>query len=270
MTAMIKRNRWTAVVALVLLAISGAIWATHGRAAEALRDHPYFAIHQLVINGCGPALTPDDVRAWLGLTEDATLWQTEPARVRARVEAHPYVARAAVRREFPGRLEVEVRERRPRAIVVLDGLYYVDRGGATFGPLRPQDSRDYPLITGLDPAAAEGLRTWALRRALRLLRRCDREPCFGELSEVHLADQRGVVVYLAAPRVPVVLGWGSWPAKLERAHRVLQAWEGAAERLASVDVRFRNQVVLTLRALPAPPAAAPPRAPHAAGRGLRA
>ena len=75
---------------------------------------------------------------------------------------------------------------------------------------------------------------------------------------MHLADQRGVVVYLAAPRVPVVLGWGSWPAKLERAQRALQAWEGAAERLASVDVRFRNQVVLTVRTLPAPPAAVPP------------
>jgi cell division protein FtsQ len=267
---MLTRNRWTCVAALVGLAIAGAAWATHGRAAEALRDHPYFAINQLVINGCGPALTPEDVRAWLALTDDSTLWQAVPARVRARLEANPYVAHAAVRREFPGRLEVEVRERRPQAIVVLDGLYYVDRSGATFGPLRPQDSRDYPLITGLDPADEGGSRTWALRRALRLLRRCDREPCIGELSEVHLADQRGVVVYLAEPRVPIVLGWGSWPAKLERAERALQAWEGAAERLASLDVRFRNQVVLILRPLPAPPAAAPPPAPRAAGRGLRA
>jgi cell division protein FtsQ len=270
MTAILNRNRWSCLVALAVLAVAGAIWATHGRAAEALRDHPYFAINQLVIKGCGPALTPDDVRTWIGLGDDSTLWQAVPARVRARLEAHPYIARAAVRREFPGRLEVAVRERRPRAIAVLDGLYYVDRSGATFGPLRPRDSRDYPLITGLDAAAEEGPRTWALRRALRLLRRCDREPCIGELSEVHLADQRGVVVYLAEPRVPIVLGWGSWPAKLERAERVLQAWEGAAERLASLDVRFRNQVVLTVRPLPAPPAAAPPPAPHAAGRGLRA
>ena len=270
MTAMLNRNRWTCFIAFIVLAISGAIWATHGRAAEALRDHPYFAINQLVINGCGPALTPDDVRAWLGLTDDSTLWQAVPARVRARLEANPYVAHAAVRREFPGRLEVEVRERRPQAIAVLGDLYYVDRSGVTFGPLRPQDSRDYPLVTGLDPGEEEGPRTWALRRALRLLRRCDRDLCIGELSEVHLADQRGVVVYLAEPRVPIVLGWGSWPAKLERAERALQAWEGAAERLASLDVRFRNQVVLTLRPLPAPPAAVPLPAPHPARRGLRA
>ena len=90
-----------------------------------------------------------------------------------------------------------------------------------------------------------------LRRALRLLRRCDRAPCLGELSEVHLDDGRGVVVFPASPRLPIVLGWGSWPVKLERAGRALQAWHGAAEGLAGLDVRFRNQVVLSLRAAPA-------------------
>jgi cell division septal protein FtsQ len=269
MMALLSRYRWFAVAAIVFVAVGAGVWAMHTRAADALREHPYFVINQLVINGCGPALTPDEVRAWLGLTDETTLWQATPTRVRARLEQHPYIAHAAVRRQFPGRLEVEVRERRPQAIAVLDGLFYVDRSGITFGPLRPQDSRDYPLITGLDPAAENGPRTWALRRALRLLRRCDREPCVGELSEVHVGDQRGVVVYLADPRVPIVLGWGSWPAKLERAERTLLAWQGAAERLASLDVRFRNQVVLTLRthAVPAP---APAPAPRPAARGLAA
>jgi cell division protein FtsQ len=178
--------------------------------------------------------------------------------VRARLEAHPWIAHATVRREFPGRLEVVVRERRPEAIAVLDDLYYVDRSCVTFGPLRAQDGRDYPLITGLDPAMAEGPRTWALRRTLRLLRRCERQPCVWELSEVHLGDRRGVVVYPAAPRVPIVLGWGSWPAKLERAQRALDAWGDAGERLALLDLRFRNQVVVLLRQLPAPPPATAP------------
>jgi cell division septal protein FtsQ len=266
MKALIARHRWLFVAGLLVSAASGgAIWATHTGAADVLLAHPYFAINQVVINGCGPALTPDDVRTWLGLSDETTLWQAVPARMRARLEAHPYVARAAVRREFPGRLEVEVRERRPQAIAVLDGLYYVDRSGVTFGPLRQQDSRDYPLITGLEPTMEEGLRTWALRRALRLLRRCDREPCVGELSEVNIGDRRGVVVYLAQPRVPIVLGWGSWPEKLERAERALQAWQGDAERLASLDVRFRNQIVLTLRTLPAPPAPQPAARPAAPG-----
>jgi hypothetical protein len=204
--------------------------AAHGRAAEALRDHPYFAIHQLVINGCGPALTPDDVRAWLGLTEDATLWQTEPARVRARVEAHPYVARAAVRREFPGRLEVEVRERRPRAIVVLDGLYYVDRGGATFGPLRPQDSRlsaHHRTSTRPRPAAHLGA---APRPAPAALLRLSPASASVRGQSRRSARRRRPSGCAARPRRARM---GQLPASQRPS--ALQAWEGAAERLASVD-----------------------------------
>ena len=267
MIAVLARHRWGCLSALVALGLSAAVWAAHGPAATALRTHPYFAIDQLVINGCGPALTPDDVRIWLGFSDESTLWDASPARVRARLDAHPFIARATVRRQFPGRVEITVRERRPQAIAVLDDLYYVDRSGVTFGPLRPQDSRDYPFVTGLDPATADGPRTWMLRRALRLLRRCDRDQCVGALSEVHLEEGRGVVVYPAAPRVPVVLGWGSWSAKLERAQRALDAWHGSAERIAALDVRFRNQVVLSLRPLPPAPAPVGVR-PHA--RGLKA
>lgn len=264
---MIRQHRRSALAALFGLALAGAAWAVRGVAEDALRGHPYFALNQVVVTGCGPALTPSDVRAWLGFTSRSTLWDAAPAAVRARLEAHPFIARAAVRREFPGRLDVVVRERRPQAIAVLDDLYYVDRSGRTFGPLRAKDSRDYPLITGIAPATPAGQRTWALRRTLRLLRRCDRAPCIGELSEVHLEEARGVIVYPAAPRVPVVLGWGSWPAKLQRAERALHVWSSAPERLASLDVRFRNQVVATVRQLPAPPA--PPRR-SAHGKGLKA
>ncbi len=122
------------------------------------------------------------------------MWEASPGRVRARLEAHPFIATAAVRRIFPGRLEIVVHERQPQAIAVLGDLFYVDRGGATFGPLRPGDPRNLPVITGLDADAPDGTRNWMLRRALRLLRRCERDTapsaCVGPLSEVHVDAER--------------------------------------------------------------------------------
>jgi cell division protein FtsQ len=268
MIAALARHRVLCRSAVIALAVAALVWAALAGGTAALREHPYFAVGQVVMHGCGPALTPDDVQAWLALTDETTVWDASPARVRARLEANPFIARAAVRRQFPGRLELVIHERRPQAIAVLDDLYYVDRAGVTFGPLRPRDNRDYPVITGLAAGMADGPRAWALRRALRLLRRCGREPCIGELSEVHLETARGVVVYPSAPRVPIVLGWGSWPVKLERAQRALDAWHGPVERLAAVDVRFRNQVVLSFRPAPPPPAA--PLNGHGRARGLKA
>jgi hypothetical protein len=81
------------------------------------------------------------------------------------------------------------------------------------------------------------------------------------VSEVHVDATDGITLYPAASRVAIVLGWGSWSVKLERAGRALAHWQEAADRVARIDTRFRNQVVATLR--PPPPAAA---APAATGR----
>jgi len=123
-----------------------AVWMLREPGWAALRDHPYFAITDLVIRGCGPLLTDEAIRDWLGVRGGASLWDASPVHVRARLEAHPMIARATVRREFPGRFELTVEERRPEAIAALDGLYYLDRSGKAFGPLTAEHGRDYPMI----------------------------------------------------------------------------------------------------------------------------
>lgn len=237
-----------AAAALVL-----TVWAVHRPVRAALRTHPYFTVDEVVLHGVGPLLSRDDVLAWLGVRGGVSLWDVAPARVEARLEAHPLIERATVRREFPNHVEIELRERRPQAVAVLEDLYYVGRGGQLLRVLGAEHSRDYPLVTGLMPDTNPGYRTWALRRALRLVRLCERVACFGGVSEIRLDRRFGLVLYPTAPRVPLLLGWGSWREKLARAGRALQAWEGRTDQLAMLDVRFRNQVVARLRA----PSAAP-------------
>ena len=272
MRAWLARWRWAGLGLFAVLGLAAVGWTVRQPVLERLRQHPYFVISHVAIHGVGPALTPEDVTAWLGLTDTTTVWEASPGRVRARLEAHPFIGAAAVKRIFPGRLEIVVHERQPQAIAVLGDLFYVDRGGATFGPLRPSDPRNLPIITGLDVDAPEGTRNWMLRRALRLLRRCEREApaaCVGPLSEVHVDADEGLVVFPASPRVPLVLGWGSLHTKLARAERALKEWQGTTDRLARLDLRFRNQVVATVRPVAAPPAPAS-KVPPRRGRGLKA
>jgi cell division protein FtsQ len=281
MTAWLARWRWVGLGACLVLGLAAVGWTVRRPVLERLRHHPYFVINHVAIHGVGPALTPDDVTAWLGLGATTTVWEATPGAVRERLAAHPFIAAAAVKRIFPGRLEIVVRERQPQAIALLGDLFYVDRGGTTFGPLRPNDPRDLPVITGLDADMPAGTRRWMLRRALRLLRRCEPPAagatasaaraghgaprCIGALSEVHVDPEDGIIVFPARPRVPLVLGWGSWHTKLERAARVLHTWQGTPEQLARLDLRFRNQVVATLRQADA----APPPAPRVPTRGHR-
>src|SRR5690606_8663154 len=106
MIARLARWRWLGLAGLALLGLAAAAWSVREPAAAALRRHPYFVIHRVLIQGAEDGLTPEDVRAWIGLTETTTVWDASPAAVRERLEIHPYVARATVKRQFPGTLEI--------------------------------------------------------------------------------------------------------------------------------------------------------------------
>ena len=89
-----------------------------------------------------------------------------------------------------------------------------------------------------------GLREWMYKRALRVVRLCERGSCFGDLSEINVANDGGVVVYPVRLHASVVLGLGSWREKLARFDRVLRAQQGATDDIRVVDLRYRNQVVV--------------------------
>ena len=182
-----------------------------------------------------------------GRQRASSIWDAAPDLVRVRLQSHPWVRRVSVQREFPNRLKIGIDERRPVAIVRLDELNYVDRSGRILGPLRDGDSRDFPLITGLEEAEPSGFTPIGVHRALRLLRLCERLNCVDAISEVHVDRNRGITVFPLRTAVAVVLGWGSWREKLARSARVFAAWEGQVERLAAVDVSFRDMVVVKLR-----------------------
>jgi len=218
------------------------------KALEALRDHPYFAVKEIVTRGTGSLLSEEELRAYLNAAGPLGLWRIHPSEIRRRLERLAVVARASVHRKFPDRLEVSVIERRPVALALLAGrLFYVDRDGRAFFAVGLAHGRDYPVITGVGEDLPPPRRRWLLRQALRLIRLSTHTKEVGEVSEVHIGADAGAVFYPRSPAVALVLGWGSWGEKLARAVRVLRVWAGHEENLASLDLRFRGQVVAKTR-----------------------
>lgn len=240
------RRAMFAVASLFLLGAGAAGAYRYAPVIAGVFHHPYFAVAHIDVRGAGNLVSEEELRRWAGVREGDSLWEATPQVLEDRLESHPMVKSAAVRRVFPNRVEIRVRERRPAAIAVLDELYYVDRNGERFGPLQSVHDRDYPVFTGLTEES-DGRRRWALRRALHLLRRAEAQRIDLDISEIHLDPVEGLILYPASPRVPLFLGWRGWERRLQSARRALSSWDGVADRLARMDMRFRDQVVIQLR-----------------------
>ncbi|MGH2684968.1 MAG: cell division protein FtsQ/DivIB [Actinomycetota bacterium] len=75
-------------------------------------NSPIFAVGHVVVRG-GAELSPAEVVALAEVPEDANLIRLATDAVAMRVERHPWVADAEVRRDLPSTLVIRIRERRP-------------------------------------------------------------------------------------------------------------------------------------------------------------
>jgi cell division protein FtsQ len=164
------------------------------------------------------------------------------------------VRRAHVVRHLPGRVTVLVEEREPYVLVNAGGLHWVDAEGYLITRDARPGSTGLPILTGVGvptsgPAApSEGLRTGltlvhALERTSRRL--------VARVSEVDLGRLVGPVLYLV-DGIEVRLGSEGWSDRLARLDGVLEELDARSEGVASIDLRFRDQVVLTPRGTTTP------------------
>ncbi len=261
--AWVRRVGLSAVAAVCGMTLATVLWGPVESLVQVARSHPYFSLSSVEIRG-NHRLSREEVLQWAGVQEGTSIWDAVPGTLQLRLQSHPWIAQASAQRDFPSHLRLRVRERIPAAIVRFGELMYVDREGHVLGMLRPDDTRDLPVITGLEGTDAHGFTSIAIHRALQLLHWCARANCFDTISEVHIDRYRGVTVFPLRTAVAVVLGWGSWHEKLARTGRVFAAWEGQVERLAVVDVSYRDIVVIKLQEEHRLPAVRKPKRGHGA------
>ncbi|MEK6601353.1 MAG: FtsQ-type POTRA domain-containing protein [Candidatus Binatota bacterium] len=243
---------WTVV--LVMFSSTLALyqgWSYVERMGLYLRDsflgHSYFAVQEIKVKG-GEKVGGSEIVAMAGMSQGMNIWKIDPEIIERKVAKHPWVKRVLVRRELPRRVVIEVEEREAKGIVVLGRLYYVDPEGFVFKEVEEGENTDFPLLTGLKQAdllsQAHATRQ-KIREALKLSDLMARGPL--SISEIHFPAQGGVVLYPMAYPVALRMGWGDWQEKLKRLESVLEHWKGREARLASVDLRFRDQVVARLK-----------------------
>jgi len=238
---------------LLLVGASAAVVWVGAETARYARSSDAFAISEIDIEG-NAQLKDIDVRRAARLQIGSNIFEVSAEEARNHLLQHPWVEDAKVVRRLPGRIRIQVSERKPVALVALDQLYLVSDAGAVFKCLGVDDPVDLPVITGI---ASERFyddldyRTEVLLGSMALLQDyegaglAEREP----VSEIHFDGANGIELFIGDDGMNVRLGNARHRQKLRRLREVLKRLEREKTRPSYVyldNVRSPERVTVRL------------------------
>lgn len=181
------------------------------------------------------------------------IWKLNLAELTKSIVKHPWIKKVQVRRDWSRQaLIIEVQERIPRAMIILDDLYLVDSQGKIFKRVGTKEKVDLPLLTGLGGKEIKNQDRESeelIKQALELLDLLANRQIINEhnISEINLHKQRGLTLYTLEKSLPIHLGWGDYQDKLNRLEKVLADIQKKGEEVVYVDVNYPRKIIVKLK-----------------------
>jgi cell division protein FtsQ len=202
---------------------------------------PVFTVREVRFHGL-VHVPEQDLLTASGLAKGSNLFALDLSAATRMMERNPWVASARLSRRFPGTVEVEIVEHRPRAQVQLGAVYLVDDLGRAFKRAAPGDPADLPLVTGLsreewtrDRAAAQ----IRLYRALQLVDAWRDEGLLSSsLAQVRVDDDAGLTAFSREGTTLQEIRFGErdFRMKLGRLVKIRAALALRGERAVRIDL----------------------------------
>ena len=195
----------------------------------------------------------DELLAALGVTGGASragnnIFRTSLEVRERQVEAIPWIRSATVVRSYPHYLAVYVAERVPVAFVEVGGqIKMVDPQGVLLDS--PEKSHfDFPIVKGLEFQGNAADREVRLDLYREFMQETSRKMASSGwiISEVDLSDASNLKALLvqAGQTLLIYFGHADFLARFENLVAVLPELRKTNARIDSVDLRYRNQVVV--------------------------
>jgi cell division protein FtsQ len=215
----------------------------------------------------GAALKTAEVVKRLSTPPGTNMFRIDARKSAREAAGHPWVRSASAKKRFPGKLEITVQVREPRAVAALSGLYLVDEQGEAFKRLLPGEDPGLVLITGIsreDYVADPGESQARIREAMAAASdyQAHRPAQLGMVEEINIDEDWKLTLRArlggqgsdpAAPgpgTVSVRMGRGQRLEKLQRLAQALVALgdDGSRVREVRLDhVQRAERVVVALR-----------------------
>ena len=173
---------------------------------------------------------------------------------RKQLEAIPWVERATVMRLLPDQIRVSVVEREPVAFVRQgQQVGLVDKDGVLLtmpAAMMAQHNYSFPVVTGIEAGQPLPLRRMRMAVYKRLLMELDAngQHLSEQISEIDLTDAQDARVLMPEQGTDIVAHFGDdrFLDRYQRYKAHIAEWRAQYPKLAAVDLRYDNQVVLEM------------------------
>jgi cell division protein FtsQ len=174
---------------------------------------------------------------------------------RHQLEEIPWVEHATVMRVLPDQIRVSLVERKPVAFVRQGNtIGLVDANGVLLSmpaATMAQHHYSFPVVTGIDPADPIASRKARMAVYLRMLSDLDQgnQKFSEQISEIDLTDPEDARVLMPEQGEDILAHFGEdrFADRYRRYKEHIAEWRKQYPRLAAVDLRYDQQVVLQMK-----------------------
>lgn len=222
--------------------------AALGRGYHALLHLPWFCVGEVQISGL-QHLERREILNLLMVPRGMGMLDFKVSDLAVRLKAHPWIESSRVRLGMPGRIVVDVVERKPLAVIQADDLLLLDAKGRLFVKTTLESNPGLLLVNGfygmnlkegdfIGRGAFEAIQ--GLLGALNRLK--DRIP-LDRFAECQWRSGTGFILVAAQRGVPIQLGADNFEVKLERLQRVWEVLESRqwSELVTRIDLDYSNK-----------------------------
>ncbi len=211
---------------------------------------PRFGLSDVEVRGAARRISKAAVLQALAPLQGKNLVRLSLTEAAARVERNPWIESVEMAKELPGRLRVKIAERRPVALLLVDGgLVYADSEGRAIAPVTTPAELEEARTAGLLVVSfahrshkdVRGIGT-ALAVAADLGRA---QPTWaGKLSRIEVLGEEDFRLHTDALPFPLLVRSGQVKPKIERLVELLPELSRRYVRIEAVDLRESRTIVV--------------------------
>jgi len=214
-----------------------------------LLTSPYIRLEQVEIVGVDEGLRKE-LQEMSGLKYDLSLLAIDVDEVQKKLEKHPWVRAVEVEKQFPHGLLIRVEKEEPRALVVAEKLYYMNRFGKMFKEVGPKEAVDFPIVTGLSLDERDRQKQAGISiQVLRFLESQKDPWCLKNLSEIHVKKEGDVSLYFSFLPAAVKLRAQNLEPKMEELKKVVEHLNstGRIQTVKTIHLNYGEGTVVSFK-----------------------